>query len=350
MKGRHSWTRALAVYGILLVLIAGVVVARSLIIQRLASEGGQTPNIYSRHYALITGRGDEEFWTQVYESAREVAAEADGYVEWFGKDLAADYSVNDLARMAMNASVDGIILQATDEEGTEELIGEIVAAGIPVITALTDCPESVRQSYVGVNNYDIGQLYGQKMIQHILTHFRKNIRILVAVNGDRISSSQNLILLGMRESLKKGLPSGYFVNIETELIDQGSSYAAEEYFNTLFVSEKNLPEILVCLDERETRCAYLSAVDHNRVGETVMIGYYYSEDILSAVEKQVLDCTLAVDASEIGRGAVDALLDCEEYGLTNSYQAVNVELLGQKEAEKLLQESREADIAEEGKE
>lgn len=237
----------------------------------------------------------------------------------------------------MNSGVDGIILQASDEAGTEELINEIVNSGIPVVTALSDCPESVRQAYIGVNNYDIGLLYGQKLISMILQQFKKNIRILVAVNGDGISSSQNLILLGMREALSNGLPAGYFVNIETELIRQEGTYATEEYFNSFFVERKKLPEVLICLDEKETRCSYRAAVDHNRVGEINIIGYYYSKDILRAVEKEILSCTLSVDAEEIGRSTVEALADFEEYGYTNNYKSVNVKLIDPKEAAELLQ-------------
>ncbi|MCQ2500608.1 MAG: substrate-binding domain-containing protein, partial [Lachnospiraceae bacterium] len=121
----------------------------------MADEALTSPAEYSKHYALITGDSNEQFWSQVYESAKERAAEEGAYVEWFGKNLAVSYSVTDLTRMAVNASVDGIILQATDNEETKELIDRAVELGISVVTVLSDCQISNRQAYVGVNNYDV---------------------------------------------------------------------------------------------------------------------------------------------------------------------------------------------------
>lgn len=346
MKQKFSGAKVLTIYLIILFILATGILIRSFYI-RISVYNQEIENtVYSKHYALITGDDDQEFWTQVYESAREEAAENDAYLEWFGRNLSSEYSLNDLAIIAMHSGVDGIILQASEEEGTLEMIDEIVNAGIPVVTALSDCPESVRQAYVGVNNYDIGLLYGQKVVSMVLKQFKKNIRILVVINGDRISSSQNLILLGMREAISKGLPPGYYVNIETELINQEGTYATEEYFNSFFVSRKDLPEVLICLDEKETRCSYRSAVDHNRVGELDMIGYYYSKDILRAVEKEILSCTLSVDAEEIGRSTVDALADFEEYGYTNSYKAVSVKLIDPQEASEILKEEETGDDVE----
>ncbi len=150
-------------------------------------------------------------------------------------------------------------------------------------------------------------------------------------------NSHNLIQLGIREYLSNNLPGGYIVKYETAVIDQDNSFATEEFFNTLFVSPGKLPDILICLDERGTRCSYRSAVDHNRVGESVILGFYYSRDILSALEKNILDSVMSVDADEIGRSTVEALADYQEYGYTNSYKTVKIQLLGQDEAVRLME-------------
>ncbi|MDO4491332.1 MAG: substrate-binding domain-containing protein [Lachnospiraceae bacterium] len=314
------------------------------------SRGGAEENatIYSRHYALITGDSDDEFWKQVYESAREAAAEKDIYVEWFGKNLSVSYSVKELLHMAIRAGVDGIILQAPDGQETEELINESVDAGIPVVTVLSDCQSSLRQAYVGVNNYEIGLLYGEEIVRLILHQFSKNIRIMIVVGAEELTSSQSLALLGMREYINGNLPKGYFVNVETELIPQESSFATEEYINSMFVSSAPLPDIMICLDERGTRCSYLSAVDHNRVGETAIVGYYSSKDTLAALEKGILDSILSVDAEEMGKSSVEVLLDYQEYGYANTYNTVKIQLLDKEDAARILE--RDRDNTEEGQE
>ena len=93
--------------------------------------------IYDRHYVMITGREDSDFWDRVYESAQEEGKERGVYVERFGEDLSVKYSRNELLRLAMQASVDGIIVPGDEEEETIALLQEVVEQGIPVVNVLT---------------------------------------------------------------------------------------------------------------------------------------------------------------------------------------------------------------------
>ena len=341
MKKKMSGVPAIVGYNLVILVIIGIIIGKTIATQvKIQGEEALAP-VYEKHYALISADTDDEFWTKVYESAKEKAAEQNAYVEWFGKNLSVNYSVNELARMAMNAGVDGIIMPATDDDESKSLINTIVGSGIPVVTALSDCHESMRQSYVGVNNYDIGQMYGERVKELVLRRFRKNIRVMTVVSGDHFSNSQNLIQVGIREYLGANLPGGYIVQYETELIDQSNTFATEEFFNNLFISNATLPDILICLDEKGTRCAYRASVDHNRVGDSMILGFYYTKDILSALEKEILDSVMAVDADEIGKGTVDALADYQEYGYSNSYSTVTIQLLGQAEAASILQRETE---------
>lgn len=85
---------------------------------------------YERHYALITNKDDSDFWDKVYESAYEAGKENGVYVERFGSQLAVDYTRNELIRLAIQASVDGIILQGDEEQETMELLNQAVEDGI----------------------------------------------------------------------------------------------------------------------------------------------------------------------------------------------------------------------------
>ena len=144
---------------------------------------------YNRHYAMITGSGDEDFWAEVYESALEEGKKRGIYVERFGENLAVDYDRTELLDMAIRASVDGIIVTGDDEEETVELIDEAVDAGIPVVTILSDCIESRRQCFVGSNNYNIGQEYGRQILKMLPEGAGQ---VLVLLDENRTDSSQNL--------------------------------------------------------------------------------------------------------------------------------------------------------------
>lgn len=345
-KGTKRW-HILLIYCAILFMMIGILGLKRIFIGQMEEKPVSASGQYSKHFALITGDSNEQFWSQVYESAKAKAAENDAYVEWFGKNLSVSYSVTDFAAMAINAGVDGIILQASEDDETKQVVNKAAEAGIPLVTVLSDCPDSSRQAFVGVNDYDVGQLYGEKLVNLIRSQFKKNIKIMVAVGGDKLTNDQEQILYSVRQYLNANLPVGYYIEVTPQLIPLDTAYATEAFFNDMFVSSELLPHILICLDERGTKSSYQAAVDHNRVGETVIIGYYFSKDILSALEKEIVDSVLYVNAEEMGNDAVAALLDYQEYGYTNNYVAVGVELIGRKEAVEILRKESVDPVEEE---
>jgi LacI family transcriptional regulator len=50
----------------------------------------------------------------------------------------------------------GVILKAPDEPGTVAAVSRLVAAGIPVLTLVTDIPASPRMAYIGIDNRAAG--------------------------------------------------------------------------------------------------------------------------------------------------------------------------------------------------
>lgn len=96
---------------------------------------------------------------------------------------------------------------------------------------LTDSPGSLRQCFVGMNNYNVGQEYGKQvaaLLKEKLEDADNPARVLVLMDEDRKDSSQNLILLGIRETMKQLLGEDYPVTVETEQIDSAGSLRSEE--------------------------------------------------------------------------------------------------------------------------
>ena len=105
----------------LLVFLAGMTICLAVFRQRFRKWNGSEEGayeIYDRHYVMITGREDSDFWDRVYESALAEGKKRSVYVERFGEDLAVEYERNELLRLAMQASVDGIIVPGDEEEET----------------------------------------------------------------------------------------------------------------------------------------------------------------------------------------------------------------------------------------
>lgn len=78
---------------------------------------------------------------------------------------------------------------------------------------------------------------------------------MVLVDENRADTSQNLVLLGIRETLenvKEEIP----VIVETRPVDNSRSFSSEESIRDIFLNSEKLPDILVCLSAVHTRCAY----------------------------------------------------------------------------------------------
>ncbi|MCI8311747.1 MAG: substrate-binding domain-containing protein [Lachnospiraceae bacterium] len=326
----------------LYVLLTGIVVCLLVFWQQFHELGGNEEEdyeIYKRHYAMITGSEDSDFWDRVYESAKEEGKVNGVYVERFGENLAVEYECQELLKLAISASVDGIIIPGDEEEETVALLNEAAEKGIPVVTVLQDSARSLRQCFVGNNYYNLGQEYAKQMLEILSeenTEGKDTSRILVLMDESRTDSSQNLILLGIRETLKEKLNGKLLVSVETSLIDNSRSFQTEESIRDIFLSQEELPDILVCLSAVHTRCAYQAAVDYNKVGTVQILGYYDSEAILDAVSKNILYSTITLDTVQMGRSCVQALEEYVKTGYTNGYRAVDTHLITAPDANRLL--------------
>ena len=257
-------------------------------------EAEETRN-YDKQYEMIVGSGKNEFWQAVYESALEAAQEHDAYVQFHARDMGDGYDEIDYMEISIAAGADGIILEFNGEESLKAEINKAVEAGIPVITIMSDAPDSSRQSFVGPNDYQVGQEKSQIYSQ-----------ISTAV---------------MEED------HGQKIDVKAESMTSDNKFDIEEVIRSIFQAPEGPPQILVCMDEITTECAYQAMIDFNMVGEIKIIGYYVSDTIQKAVEKGLIPVTSTLDTAKMGKNCVEALWEFEQEGRVNSYYNVELQFL-----------------------
>ena len=286
-------------------------------------EDPEEEKLYKEYYAMICPEQDATFWNEVYESARQAGEEKGVYVEQVGKSLLRNYSREDLMRIAVAESVDGIIVAADESEEMHELISLATENKIPVVTLITDCPSSERCSFVGINNYNIGIEYGYKIIRVSRSKKKPGEKVKVAVLVDSYTeeAGQNVLCMGIQEAVESGVKNGLTdreIEINLVPIDDSNAFSALEGVRDL-VFGTNSPDIIVCLSETETTSAYQIVVDYNRVGIISILGYHDSDTILNAIDRNVIDATIAIDTDQLGSACVDALREYRELGYTSQY-------------------------------
>jgi ribose transport system substrate-binding protein len=260
----------------------------------------------------------------------------DACVEWIGHSLAEQYPLTDQLEMAIAARVDGILIQPDGSDEVKKLIAEAIDAGIPVITVMTDSAGSNRQGFVGYNSYDLGQLYGQQ-VRSAMAQSPNESHAVVLFSSDVAENTQNIVYSSIMESLE-----GQNITVDVLVIDNSNVFSAEEAIRELVVNpaESSIagsaasgttqmtlnspPDILICLNATNTICAYQAVVDHNKVGEIQILGFYDSEEILTAVEKRIIQATVAVDANRVGTACVDSLVEYVHFNRTSDFTPVGL--------------------------
>ena len=222
--------------------------------------------------------------------------------------------------MCIAAGADGIILEYNGEAGLAEKIDEAAEKGIPVVTLMNDPNKSARLSFVGVNDYQMGQAYGASVAE-LVTEDTKDILIL---SNREKELEKNQLYARIYNAVQEKVGEGSGISVKEQNLISKSQFDVEEAVRNIFQSADGPPEILVCLDEVTTECAYQAMVDYNMVGDVSIIGYYASDVVTDAVDKGLIPVTISMNADQIAEYSIEALTEFTEIGRTNAYYTVDL--------------------------
>jgi len=112
--------------------------------------------------------------------------------------LEVDALVQLLDRIRKNGS-HGVLLKAPDVAPVSAAVNRLVAAGIPIVTLVTDLPASRRCSYVGIDNRAAGETAAYLLGQWLP---RKKQQVLVILSSNRFHGEEEREL-GFRRALRE---------------------------------------------------------------------------------------------------------------------------------------------------
>lgn len=338
-----SFIYALTGAGIILAIAAITAVIFGQFIRMVNNLEKDSSESFDKHYIFVVGDNESEFWTQVYDAAYEQAKDDGIYLENIRESLNVNYSNEDLLRVAINSSADGIIYAGSNSDSVEKLINKAVANDIGVVVLHNDIEHSNRQCYIGVNNYELGQMDGSLILNLMPKEELADSSIAVLVSKDMSEGAANLVVLAMEDTLLEEIEEESLPNIELIKIDAKDTFSAEESIRNIFLTDGELPDIVVCLEGSYTQCAYQAVVDYNHVGDIKIIGYFTNEDILEGVERNIIFSTISVDTQKMGNSAILALEEYNEMGYTNSFLPIDMEIIDKQAAEKMLSALRQGE-------
>ncbi len=310
------------------------------------------PNRYGRYYIMIAENNSASFWKSVYMGAYEEGLLQDSYVDFLNDTFGGSYSKEDMMRIAIASEVDGIIVAADESDEMTELINEAAEAEIPVVTLYGDNTQSNRCTFVGIGSYDLGREYGRQVLEIMRKKqlpraqvqvtplydedgvrlmwtekmIQRPVKVTVLMSAHTQDSGQNILCSGIQETIENEKQENVEIELSLVTIDDTNTFSVEESIRDIFM-EEDLPDIIVCLNELNTTCAYQAVVDYNKVGQVNILGYYDSDTILKAIDRNVIYATAKVDAAQMGKYCVEALTEYHSFGNTSQYFMADIELI-----------------------
>ncbi len=305
---------------VLLSLFTVVMVGLIVFTQTQVKKSKDSETKYQYHYMFISQTRNSFISDRIYEEAKKHGKENEIYVEQLGRFSDSNYGTRDYLKMAMDMKVDGIILEGSDDEEVRLCINQASDSGIPVVTILSDCAGSRRKSFIELGDYNLGREYGRVVIN--ITETRTPKVVLLMNEAAKEKDNENQIETGIRETFKN---EGNHLQVQFSIqqLEISGEYSSSDKISEILLDEKKRPDILICMNEKDTKLVYQSLIDYNLEGEVKIIGSCVSESLLKAVRDGGIAALIDVNTEQTGVLCVDALNDYIEKGRVNNYIIVD---------------------------
>ncbi len=250
------------------------------------------------HFSLIGEEMDHDYWRLVGDGAKTTESIYDVFVEYDGPNRSNPEEQLELLDMAIKSKVDGIIVQALNEDFTP-MINKAVDAGIPVITIDTDSPTSLRSAYIGTDNYAAGQLAGEALVKDtdgeatvgIITGSFDNVHHQLRIEGFKniVDQIEGIRIVGIDESNITG--------VEAE--EKAYTMLAEHNEITAFYGTSSF----------DASGIVAAANSLNLQGNLYVIGFDTLDENIDLLKNGEIDVLIEQQPYEMGYRSIEIMLD-----------------------------------------
>ncbi|MDK2788184.1 MAG: hypothetical protein PWP07_1409 [Epulopiscium sp.] len=299
-------------------------------------------NVLKYHFAVICESMDEPFWQSLRKGAKKAGEDFNVAVEFNGPRTTNVEEEIKYLEIAIASKVDGIITHISDEEKMTPYIDKAVDMGIPVITLNNDAQSSMRQSYVGVNRYNLGLEWG-KLIALAASDKDTVVGIIYPDYKNFESNHHEMILLGINESTKS------YPNIQFKIVSVKDSeiFSSEEAIREILINDDHVNMIL-CMNAADTLRAAKAVVDLNRVGDVTIIGYHDNPEILNYIKNGVIYGTIAGDAMGMGYKSIEAMVELKENKRASEFITSKLNVITNDNVQKYIVDKEKKEYFEDG--
>ncbi len=235
-------------------------------------------------YALVTTNTRIGYWQEAAQGLQTAGKELGVRIEMVGPEKYDPKAEKDELTRIVHQQIPpaGILVSAADPEMMRDAIDSAIAAGIPVITIDADSPKSKRLTFIGTNNYQVGQMGGELLAKDL------NGKGTVVMYG--ISNQGNIA--ERLEGYKRVLSRNPGIKIADVIDIAGDPNKAFDATKALLEKGKAAPDAFVCLEALSCR-EVADVLDRAGVKGKLVIGMDTMEGTMTWLQKGVIKATIA---------------------------------------------------------
>lgn len=147
--------------------------------------------------AVVPKALDNAIFLDAKFAAEEFGKEVGITIQWEGSTTSDAASQVNIIESLIERQVDGILISCNDADALKDVIDRAVDAGIVVGTFDSDSPNSKRAFYCGTDNYAIGKVAAEYMMEYLPEGGK--VAILTGILG---APNLEMRILGFKETLE----------------------------------------------------------------------------------------------------------------------------------------------------
>ncbi len=331
MKNRDFYRVTIA---LLVVLLICTIIYSFLYLEGDKTNSDIQPSYYKKppeyHFSLIVPDIHDWFWKLVCEGAKKAGEDMNASVDFKAPEAWNMEQELQYFDMAIASKVDGIVTYVTNEEKFTPYINTAKSKNIPVITILEDAKGSRRDSFVGINSFEMGSMGGKLIVEG--KKGKANVAIILdefTKGNDNII--QDLKIEGFKDSIK-GYPD---IHIVTTQHSKSGIWGSEEIMQKILFQYPEIDAVF-CTSAQNTIGVAQIIVDFNRVADITVIGYGDLPDILNYIRKGVIYGTVISDPYKIGYKSIEKLIEVKKNSYASSFVYTDLEPITNENIEEYL--------------
>ncbi len=238
----------------------------------------------TENYMLVAANTRIAYWQEAAQGLHTAARQLGVKYEMVGPETYDTKAEKDELLKAIHRQVPptGILVSAADPELMRDAIDTAIDAGIPVITIDADSPRSKRLTFIGTNNYEVGQMGGELLVKKL------NGKGSVVMYG--IPTQENIA--ERLEGYKRVLARNPGVHIAQVIDFGGDPNRAFDATKALTDKPGAAPDAFVCLEALSCR-EVADVLDRAGIKGKVVIAMDTSEGTMTWMQKGTIQATIA---------------------------------------------------------